>query len=128
MRAMTTADVRARADAARKFNEVAHLADDEDGGYSQVVASLAVLAGIAAADAICGHVLGECSRGQDHRQAVAMVRQVKGADDVAAALGRLLDVKDGAHYGTTALTAKVVTVALRSSATTLERMEQILRQ
>jgi hypothetical protein len=34
-----------------------------------VAAALSVLAGIAAADAACGAVLGRRSRGQDHRQA-----------------------------------------------------------
>ncbi len=67
---------------------------------SGVAAALAVLAGIAAADAVCCHRLGVRSRGQDHDQAVALVRDIvpHGAD-LATDLDRLLDLKDNAHYG-----------------------------
>lgn len=67
---------------------------------SAVSAALAVLAGIAASDAACCHRLGERSRGQDHAQAVALVRQViPHGDELANDLGRLLDLKDTAQYG-----------------------------
>ncbi len=76
---MSKGDVQARANAARRFSEVAQLVADEDGDYAQVCAALAVLAGIAAGDAICGSELGHCSRGQDHRQAVTLLGRVRGA-------------------------------------------------
>lgn len=74
----------------------------------------AVLAAIAASDALCGRLLGERARGQDHRDAVdllATVRfgegnpaaQAKRARELAAALATVLDFKDEAHYGTTLL-------------------------
>jgi hypothetical protein len=107
---------------------VARLVDDEEGEYRRVSVSLAVLAGIAAGDAICGHVLGECSRGQDHRQAVTLLRSVVGAEDAAAALGRLLDLKDAAHYGADATSVAAVTGALRASSAMLVRMDSILRR
>ncbi len=60
----------------------------------------AVLAGIAAADAACCKALGERSRSQDHRDAINVVRQVvPGGSEAANALGRLLALKDEAHYG-----------------------------
>jgi hypothetical protein len=123
---MTTGDVRARSEAARKFDEVARLVDGEGGEYRKVSVALAVLAGIAAGDATCGHVLGECSRGQDHRQAVALLRTVRGADDAAGALARLLDLKDAAHYGADSTSSAAVASALHAVATMLARMEAVL--
>ena len=59
-----------------------------------------VLAGIAAADAACCKSLGRRSRSQDHRDAVALVRQVEpGGADAAKQLERLLGLKDQAQYG-----------------------------
>jgi hypothetical protein len=123
---MTVADVRARAEGARKFDDVARLVDGEDGEYRKVSVALAVLAGIAAGDAICGHDLGECARGQDHRQAVTLLRTVRGTEDAGAALGRLLDLKDAAHYGPDVTSASAVTGALAASSTMLARMAAVL--
>lgn len=81
---------------------MAKLVDDpgQDLEYASVAASLAVLAGIAAADAACCHVLGRRSRGQDHRQAIELVGQIEsGGQQASSALRRLLDLKDQAHYG-----------------------------
>jgi hypothetical protein len=69
------------------------------------------LAAIAASDALCCRLLGERSRGQDHRDAVALLEQVRfgtGTDqaqaqrarDLARALATALDLKDDSHYGT----------------------------
>lgn len=73
---------------------------DDSINLSGVAAALAVLAGIAAADAASCHRLGIRSRGQDHAQAVDLVKQVvPHGDDLARDLDRLLDLKDNAHYG-----------------------------
>src|SRR5665811_1194153 len=73
---------------------------DDDINLSGVAAALAVLAGIAAADSACCHRLGTRSRGQDHAQAVALVKQViPHGDELASDLDPLLDLKDNAHYG-----------------------------
>ena len=59
-----------------------------------------MLAGIAAADAACCKALGRRSRSQDHRDAVALVRQVEpGGVEAAKQLERLLGLKDQAQYG-----------------------------
>jgi hypothetical protein len=91
-----------RLDQARAFLEVAELVTGEDDELANdnVVAALAVLAGIAACDAACCGTLGRRSRGQDHRQAIQLVAQA-GIDGKALsqALRRLLDIKDNAHYG-----------------------------
>jgi hypothetical protein len=100
---------------------------EEPDDYLQVTAALAVLAGIAAGDAICGHVMKVRSRGQDHRQAVSLLERVAGADDAAKALGRLLDMKDAAHYSSQQFTHEKVAAALHGSQVMLARMELILR-
>jgi len=68
--------------------------------YASAAAALAVLAGIASADASCCAALGRRSRGQDHNQATELVEQVTpGGAAAAKALRRLLSLKDEAHYG-----------------------------
>jgi hypothetical protein len=80
----------------------------------KAAASSAVLAGIAAADAVCCQRLGERSRSQDHRDAVALVRQVApGGGDAARRLQRLLAIKDEAQYGFTELAGQKHQAALR---------------
>ena len=73
--------------------------EDDDGiNLSGVSALFAVLAGIAAADAACCHRLAAHSRGQDHKQAVALVRTViPNGPAMANDLDRLLDLQDNAH-------------------------------
>lgn len=125
---MTPGEVRVRAEAARKFLEVAQLVDEEaDPSYRAVCASLAVLAGIAAGDAISGHVLKQRSRGQDHHQAVDLLRRVRGADTAARALSTLLDTKDAAHDGTDGLPADKTAQALRAAQRVVEQMDLLLR-
>jgi hypothetical protein len=96
------ADARTRLDHARKFLDVAQLVTDpgQELEYTSAAAALAVLAGIAAADAACCHALGRRSRGQDHHDAIDLVGQVTpGGTEAAKALRRVLDLKDRAHYG-----------------------------
>lgn len=128
-REMSTSEVRSRAAAARQFLEVAQLVigDDHADEYRQVSAALAVLAGIAAADAVCGHLLGHCSRGQDHRQATDLLRRTREGASVAGSLDKLLDIKDAAHYGAAAMSADRVRGALRAASTLVEHMDRTLR-
>ena len=90
----TAADARAQLDLA----ELATAGSSAE--EKKAAASCAVLAGIAAADAACCKSLGRRSRSQDHRDAVALVRQVApGGADAAKQLERLLGLKDQAQYG-----------------------------
>ncbi|GAB3224655.1 hypothetical protein GCM10027586_13190 [Kineococcus gypseus] len=83
---------------ARERLEVAN-AEPGPSEMAQVAASNAVLAAIAAADAVCGSTLGECSGEQDHRTATALLRRVQGADELVAKLQRLLADKTALQYG-----------------------------
>ncbi|MGH3951280.1 MAG: hypothetical protein ACRDSE_19545 [Pseudonocardiaceae bacterium] len=76
------------------------LSDDADAASPGVAAALAVLAGIAASDAACCAGLKKRPRGQDHVEAVKVLRTVDphGAA-MANDLRRLLASKDEAHYG-----------------------------
>jgi len=95
---------RVRLEQARAFLEVAELVLDEaDDGLAtpQVAASLAVLCGIAASDAMCCSRLGQRSRGQDH-QAVDLLATVRpDGPGMAKDLRRLLEIRDQAHYAAT---------------------------
>lgn len=111
----TQEDARTRLRQAESFIEVAELTlgTDSTGGYPQVAASLAVLAGIAASDAACCARLGQRSRSQDHRQAIALLASIPDASQsMAQDLRRLLAIKDGAHYSSV-ITAPEAEAAVR---------------
>jgi hypothetical protein len=94
-------EARTRLAHARAFADTAELVLDVDDDASlNVSASLAVLAGIAASDAVCCVALGRRPRGQDHREAVILLSNVASVgQDMGKDLARLLDMKDNAQYG-----------------------------
>lgn len=61
-------------------------------------AEIAVSAGIAASDAVCGHVLGYKVASESHRDAVDALRQASSAS-TAKHLDTLLAVKSAQSYG-----------------------------
>lgn len=94
------AEARTRLRQARLYLEVAQLVTtDEPGEEATVATGNAVLAGIAAADAICCEVAGQRYRGSDHRRAADHLEQVTGDADLAGTLRDLVDLKDAGHYG-----------------------------
>lgn len=105
----TPDEARSRLRRAEEFLTVADLVlgervetpeEDDVINLSGVSAALAVLAGIAASDAATCYRLGRRSRGQDHTAAVATVKTVvPHGEQLAKDLARLLNLKDGAHYG-----------------------------
>ncbi len=112
----SAADAGSRLRNALKFVEVAELVAGEgtDLEYSSQAAALAVLAGIAASDAACCKALGRRARGQDHRAAVDLVETIKPKGEQAAkSLGRLLNLKDQAHYGLFDVGGRDLKTALR---------------
>jgi hypothetical protein len=128
--ACTTEHARTRLDQAQAFLQVADLVGDEPDDLANpgVAAALAVLAGIAAADAACCAVLRQRSRGQNHRQAVALLAEV-GPDGrtLARTLDRLLDIKDGAHYGMVFVSAQKAAAAIRQARRLVEAAEPLVR-
>jgi len=95
------------------------------GEYLNVAAGVAVLAGIAASDAICGIRLGRVHCGEDHRGAVDLLRTATpdGAK-LATVLGRLLSVKDAAHYGVPVVSGRNAADARKWAAQLVERAEE----
>jgi hypothetical protein len=86
---------------ARAYLEAAELIliDDRE-EFAGVAAGNAVLAGIAATDAICCKGLRKCFRGDDHRQAAELLETAShDGPKLKKVLLRLLDLKDAAHYG-----------------------------
>lgn len=104
---------RARRKIAQKYLEVADLVADEDGAAINVCVGLAVLAGIAASDAICGAATGERSAGQDHAAAAELLQRVDSA--LGARLRQLVALKPSSHYGERLLSAEDRAAALRSA-------------
>lgn len=104
---------RSRARIADKYLEVAELVDAEDGAAVNVCVGLAVLAGIAAGDAICLAATGERYSGPDHQSAAELLSRV----DVGLGkhLRRLAAAKPASHYGERLLGADDRAAALRAA-------------
>lgn len=104
---------------ARSFLEVAELtADVNDPSleHGSVAASVAILAGIAAADAACCQELGRRSRSDDHHDAEALLEEITpGGKRAASQLRQLVNIKDAAHYGFIGVTASQLKRALRQA-------------
>ena len=107
--------------------------------YNHVAAALAVLAAIAASDALCCALLGDRSRGQDHREAADLLAQVrfgegnaeaqsKRANELAAALAGALDVKVESHYGTKALGVDQVRRGMRAANRLVSAASEVTRK
>lgn len=116
LRPGTAVDARNRRIIATRYLEVAELAADEEGpGANNVVIGIAVLAGIAASDAICLSATGMRYAGEDHAEAA----RVLGRTDrrLGQELGKLVRLKPGAHYGSTFISDADRVRALRAAAT-----------
>jgi hypothetical protein len=112
----TRSEALVRLQHAKSFLEVAEriLGPDEELRFAQVSASLAVLSGIATSDAVCCARLGQRSRGQDHRQALALLGSIPSATKTMEQdLRRLFDIKDGAQYSSIMVTVAAAKDAVR---------------
>lgn len=99
---------------AQKYVEVANLIDSEDGTAINVCVGVAVLAGIAASDAICAAALGERYSGDDHDAAADLLGRVD--PKLGKYLRDLVALKGQSHYGSTLLTTRDRRKALRCAA------------
>lgn len=104
---------RSRHGRAAKYLEAADLMATEDGQAINVSIGNAVLAGIAAGDAICATALGEAYTGPDHASAADLLQRVD--LDLGNKLRTLVRLKANAHYGNTLLTPRHRQSALRAA-------------
>jgi hypothetical protein len=88
---------RTRRKIAEKYVDVANLVADEDGAAINVCVGLAVLAGIAAGDAVCIASTGERYAGQDHDAAAELLERVDAS--LGKRLRQLVALKPSSHYG-----------------------------
>ncbi len=94
----------------------AALADEGDEVNLGVATSLAVLAGVAATDALCGNSLGYYSRGQNHAEAADLVPSIEpGGADLASTFRQLVACKDDARQAPKALRESSAKAALRQA-------------
>jgi hypothetical protein len=117
-RAGTRADAVGRRRIAEKYLDVAELAATEDGTAINVAVGVAVLAGIAAGDAICIAAIGERYAGQEHAAAAELLGRVDKV--LGGQLRDLVDLKPGSHYGSSLLSVRDRTRALRAARTLVE--------
>ena len=105
------AQVRAYAGKAEEYADDA--ASEIEAGRYIAATSLAIHAGINAADAVCGARLGERAAGEDHDQVLLLLRQA-GPDGtkVEKELRRLLPLKTKAEYEPDDVAPGVATKAL----------------
>lgn len=128
------ADARRRLATAKEFLEVAELVvdeRDEDASplYASAAASLAVLAGIAAADAACCAALKERSRSQNHHDAEGLVAQIEpDGQQVARGFRDLINLKDKAQYGLLAVSQAELKTAMRKASRLVDFAEATLRR
>jgi hypothetical protein len=102
---------------AELYLDVAEIALSEGNSeYATVAVGNAVLAAIAAADAICCASAGMRYRGQDHRRAADHLEKVTGNRALAGLLRDIVDLKDAGHYGLSDVTAGRARSALRKAA------------
>ena len=93
------------------------MVDEATDEAATVATGNAVLAGIAAADALCGYASGERYRGPDHRAAADYLERVTGDESLGLTLRELVDLKDAGHYG--------VGNVSRTNATTSRRQDDV---
>jgi|CXWJ01.1.fsa_nt_gi hypothetical protein len=111
-------EARNRRIVAEKYLEAADLIALEDGAAINVCVGLAVLAGIAAGDAICLSATGERYAGQDHAAAADLLSGVNA--QLGKRLHTLVGFKPASHYGAQILSSADRTAALRSAQTLVE--------
>lgn len=112
-------DHRSRFVDARAFLDVAEVSDN-----TEVTATNAIHAAIAAADVLCCLALGKRSSSANHSDAVELMHQVDAT--AANSLRRCLDLKTRAAYETRDLSAKDAAATVRHATHLVEAAEKAL--
>jgi len=130
-RSATLENARVRLRVSEAYLQVAELVLEEPDRTEMpgVSAGIAVLAGIAASDAICARRLGQIHRGQDHRAAAALLEQATpDGKKLAATFVRLIDLKDQAHYGMLTIPQQQARSAVKWAQLLVDRARQELER
>ncbi|MCU1532683.1 MAG: hypothetical protein JWO49_2254 [Arthrobacter sp.] len=116
-------DSNARLEDARVFLEAAETIDmlNDAEPYADVIATLAVHAGIAASDSFCLLRLGQHSKSENHADAVHVLKKAGGD---SATLSRLLGEKTKAAYNVTSLTRAKATKCIEWASKLLAAAEE----
>jgi hypothetical protein len=119
------ADAARKARLARAYLDLAEQAGLGDSDESRnVAAGNAVLAAIAASDALTCLGLGRHSRGQGHQEAAGLLRTIRPhGPRLAKDLTTALTVKDAAHYGSVFVSATTLKTTLRAATRLVEAAE-----
>ena len=112
------AEARKRREIAQSYYDVAVLLSSDPGPAINTSIGNAVLAGIAAADAICLAAIGERYAGQDHAAAADFLEAVD--PGVGRRLRMLVGFKSASHYGDSILTGTDRAAALRHAKALLD--------
>jgi hypothetical protein len=120
----------ARTAVAREYYLLAELVASEDRPFAHnAAAGNAVLAAIAAADAICCLKLGRYHVGEDHRSATRLLATVQPhGQDLAKHLAKVVAIKDQVHYSGDPLSDSRMRSVLRSTAQLVEEAERTMAQ
>ncbi|MEC5179217.1 hypothetical protein [Arthrobacter sp. CG_A4] len=116
-------DATARLEDARAFVEAAETIDtlNDAESYADVIATLAIHAGIAASDVFCLLTRGQHSKSENHADAVNLLKTAGGD---SAALSRLLGEKTKAGYNVKSLTRAKATKCLQWAGKLLSAAEE----
>jgi hypothetical protein len=95
--------------------------------YASVAASVAILGGIAAADAACCAALKRRSRSDNHQDATKLLADIEPEGKrAAAAMRQLVGLKDSAHYGLLSVTKRELKQAVRQASYLTEFAERVI--
>lgn len=127
-RTMDSSEIALRAQHARDYLEAATDTRALHPDRTNVIASNAVLAGIAASDAICGRVLGRRAVGENHKEAATLLgTATTRGPELAKDLRRLLDLKTTSQYSALTLGGTNAEKAVGWAERLVDAMERILR-
>jgi hypothetical protein len=129
-RPISKTDARLRADHARAYLIVADLIADDDAiaARTNVLGAIAVLAGIAASDAISGNALGVRSSGDAHTEAVELLRRATPPSSKAPNyLSKLLAAKTDTQYSAALVSSAKARELHRAAAALVAEMDERLR-
>jgi hypothetical protein len=130
---MLASQVRGRAAQARDWLKNLDLVEmmHEDHGIGRPnnqIATAAIFAGIAAADAICGHHLGARSSSQDHAAAVDILTKAgPNGKSLSNDLRRLINEKSNVNYGDREISDTKRISLVRSARSLVEALDSELR-